>query len=79
MLGGALLGQKKYAAAEPLLRTGYEGLKERAAKTPGADTPGSPIKVRLTEAVQRLIDLYTAWDKPDQAAEWRKKLDASKQ
>ena len=35
-------------------------------------------KVRMTEAVQRLIDLYTAWDQPDQAAEWRKKLDESK-
>ena len=35
-------------------------------------------KVRVTEAIQRLIDLYTAWDKPDQAAEWRKKLDAAK-
>jgi len=25
LLGGALLGQRKYAAAEPLLLTGYEG------------------------------------------------------
>jgi eukaryotic-like serine/threonine-protein kinase len=73
LLGGALLGQKKYAEAEPLLRTGYEGLKERAANFPPEG------KVRVTEAIQRLIDLYTAWDKPDQAAEWRKKLDALKQ
>src|SRR5207302_8831601 len=72
MLGGALLGQKKYADAEPLLRSGYEGLKEREAKIPPQG------KVRLTEAIQRLIDLYTAWDKPDQAAEWRKKLGESK-
>jgi tetratricopeptide (TPR) repeat protein len=28
-LGGALLGQKKYAEAEPLLRQGYEGMKAR--------------------------------------------------
>ena len=73
MLGGVLLAQKKYADAEPLLRAGYDGLKERAAKIPPQG------KVRLSEAIQRLIDLYTAWDKPDQAAEWRKKLDASKQ
>ena len=71
LLGGALLGQKKYAAAEPLLRAGYEGMKEREIKLPPQG------KVRMTEAVQRLIDLYTAWDQPHQAAEWRKKLDAS--
>src|SRR5262249_47610441 len=29
MLGGALLGQQRYAAAEPLLRAGYEGMKLR--------------------------------------------------
>ncbi len=29
MLGGALLGQKKYDAAEPLLLKGYAGLKQR--------------------------------------------------
>src|SRR5262249_11878259 len=27
LLGGALLGQQKYAEAEPLLRQGYQGLK----------------------------------------------------
>jgi len=32
LLGGALLGQKKYADAEPLLRVGYKGLKSRAEK-----------------------------------------------
>jgi hypothetical protein len=73
LLGGVLLGRKEYADAEPLLRAGYEGMKERAATIP------PQVTVRLTEAIQRLIDLYTAWDKPDQAAEWRKKLDESKQ
>ena len=73
MLGGALLGQKKYADAEPLLRAGYDGMKDREATIPPQG------KVRLTEAIQRLIDLYTAWDKPDQAAEWRKKLGEPKQ
>jgi eukaryotic-like serine/threonine-protein kinase len=31
MLGGALLGQKKYAESEPLLLSGLEGMKEREA------------------------------------------------
>jgi len=29
MLGGSLLGQKRYAEAEPLLLSGYEGMKQR--------------------------------------------------
>ena len=33
-LGGVLLGQKKYADAEPLLLQGYEGMKQREAKIP---------------------------------------------
>ena len=34
---------------------------------------------RLTEALERLVQLYDAWEKPDQAAEWRAKLpDAAK-
>jgi hypothetical protein len=30
LLGGALLGQKKYAEVEPLLLKRYEGMKQRA-------------------------------------------------
>jgi len=73
MLGGALAGQKKYADAESLLLTGYEGLEQREAKI-----PTSLRTVRLTEALQRLIDLYTAWEKPDEADEWRKVLEERK-
>ncbi len=34
MLGGALLGQQKYAEAEPLLLAGYDGMKQREAADP---------------------------------------------
>jgi tetratricopeptide (TPR) repeat protein len=34
MLGGSLLGQKHYADAEPLLLSGYEGMKQREGKIP---------------------------------------------
>src|SRR5262245_48599728 len=34
VLGGALLGQKKYADAEPLLLAGYEGMKKREVNIP---------------------------------------------
>ena len=69
MLGGALAGQKKFQEAEPLLVEGYSGMKEREAKIPAAG------KTRLPEAIRRLVDLYTAWEMPEQAAEWQKKLD----
>jgi serine/threonine protein kinase len=61
LLGGALLGQKKYEDAEPLLRAGYEGMKLRAEKIPAAG------KVRLAEALDRLIELAEATNKPEEA------------
>ena len=33
-LGGSLMGQKKFAEAEPLILAGYEGMKAREAKIP---------------------------------------------
>jgi serine/threonine protein kinase/lipopolysaccharide biosynthesis regulator YciM len=71
-LGDALLLQRKHADAEPLLREGYEGLKQREAMIPAQG------KARLAEALHRLVQLYDAWGKPDEAARWRKKLDAAK-
>jgi len=53
--------QKQYAAAELLLLQGYE--------------PPQAKDLRLREALERLVQLYDAWGKPDKAAEWRKKLE----
>ncbi len=72
MLGGSLLGQKKYTDAEPLLLAGYEGMKQHEADIPAQG------KIRLTEAIQRLVDLYDATDQKDKAVEWRTKLEAAK-
>jgi tetratricopeptide (TPR) repeat protein len=72
LLGAAMLGQKKYAEAERLLLDGYEGMKQREAKIP------SEGKFRLTEAVERLVQLYESWGRPEQAANWRKELEARK-
>jgi eukaryotic-like serine/threonine-protein kinase len=66
MLGAALLGLKKYADAEPLLRSGYEGMKARADKIPPQFRD-----VRLGEALDRLITLAEATDKPDEAKAWK--------
>ena len=69
MLGGALLGQKKYADAEPLLSTGYEGMKARE-KNPGNDVARLAMKILIPEAVDRLIALYTALEHPDGVKKW---------
>jgi serine/threonine protein kinase/DNA-binding SARP family transcriptional activator len=69
LLGGSLLGQKKYAEAEPLLLAGLEGMLNRDAKIP------PPAKVRLTEALQRLVQLYEETNKPEEAAKWRAELE----
>jgi eukaryotic-like serine/threonine-protein kinase len=68
LLGGSLLGQKKYGEAEPLIVAGYEGMKAREAKIP---PPGMP---RLAEGGERVIRLYDEWGKKDKAAEWRTRL-----
>ena len=70
LFGGALLGLKKYAAAEPLLLTGYEGMKKQEARIPAL------AKARLVEAAERLVKLYETLGKEDEAAKWRKELEA---
>ena len=68
-LGGSLLGQKKYAEAEPLLLSGYAGLKQREDQIPVSK------KSLLGEALRRLVHFYQATQQPDAAASWQAKLD----
>jgi len=72
LLGGALAGQTKFQEAEPLLVEGYSGMKEREAKIPPA------AQTRLPEAIRRVVDLYTAWEKPDEAEKWKEILEKEK-
>src|SRR5262249_15808856 len=65
MLGGALLGQEKYGDAEPLMREGYEGMKQRRDKIPAQS------KDRLTRALEWLIELADATGKLDDAERWK--------
>ena len=57
-LGECLLAQKRYAEAEPLLLAGYAALKMRL---------GDPNSIYVPVA-RRLYELYTAWNKPAEAA-----------
>jgi eukaryotic-like serine/threonine-protein kinase len=67
-LGGALLGQKKHGEAEPLIVSGYQGMKAREPKIPPTGQP------RFAEASERVVKLYEAWGKPDKVAESRARL-----
>jgi serine/threonine protein kinase/tetratricopeptide (TPR) repeat protein len=68
MLGGVLAAQARYAEAEPLVIGGHEGLHAREAKIP------SNLKYYASEAAERVVRLYEAWGKPEQAREWGRKL-----
>ena len=65
LLGVALLGQKKYADAEPLLLKGYEGMKQREKTIP------PEANTRIPEALDRLIELANATNKPDDVKKWQ--------
>ncbi len=69
MLGDLLRLQKKFVEAEPLLVSGYEGLKARRSQM----IVPSPQRF-LAERGSRIIDLYEAWGKKDKAEEWRARL-----
>jgi serine/threonine protein kinase/tetratricopeptide (TPR) repeat protein len=65
LLGGSLLGQKKYAEAEPFLLKGYAGMKQRESSIPPQGATAIP------EALDWLVELYTAINRPDEAKKWR--------
>src|SRR5262249_46320300 len=68
LLGAALLGQKKYADAEPLLLHGAKELVAQAANL-------SPANRQLALAVvQRIAELYETAQQPEQAEGWRQRL-----
>ncbi|MCS7046732.1 MAG: tetratricopeptide repeat protein, partial [Gemmataceae bacterium] len=76
LLGGALVGRagrvsdaaekaKLFAEAEPLLVKGYEGMKARAKTIPPA------ARQLLPEALDRLVELYTATGQPEQVKKYQ--------
>jgi tetratricopeptide (TPR) repeat protein len=65
LLGEALLRQKKYVEAEPLLVKGYDGMKAREKAIP------EQARNRLPETLDRLIELFTATNRPDEAQKWQ--------
>jgi eukaryotic-like serine/threonine-protein kinase len=68
LLGASLAGQSKFAEAEPLLVDGYEGMTRQEEASSITSQP------ELDKAVQRIVQLYESWGKPDKAATWKEKL-----
>ncbi|HVJ82140.1 MAG TPA: serine/threonine-protein kinase, partial [Planctomycetia bacterium] len=64
-LAAVLLRRKEYPEAEKLLLASFAALKQRQQSLP----PGR--RFRLLQAADLLIDLYTATNKPVDAAKWR--------
>jgi tetratricopeptide (TPR) repeat protein len=73
-LASNLLAQKKYEAAESLLIQGYQGMKS-SEKTQVPDHHGPSPQRQLTEALEKLVQLYDDWGKKHEADKWRKELD----
>ena len=69
ILGACLTGLKRYEEAEPLLLHSY----------PIIARDRGPHHRRTAEALQRLVDLFDGWGKPEQAAEYRAILQAGTQ
>jgi tetratricopeptide (TPR) repeat protein len=67
ILGHCLAQQRRFAEAEPLLLSGYEGLA-RATEAPAK---------WLAQSLDRVIELYERWKRPEQAEQWRKKRPAA--
>ncbi|HMP01293.1 MAG TPA: serine/threonine-protein kinase [Gemmatales bacterium] len=73
-----LMKQKKFAEAEPLLLEAHGSWQKRVElrRDSAADTEQDRAllaaeKKRLVEHLDRLIELYTAWEKPDEVKKWQ--------
>jgi tetratricopeptide (TPR) repeat protein len=68
-LGGILAAEKKFAEAEPLLLSGYEGIKRRESQAPAGERP------EVKRPLERLIQFYQAISQPEKAMPWQQRLD----
>jgi non-specific serine/threonine protein kinase/serine/threonine-protein kinase len=69
VLGAALAGLRRYAEAEPLLLSGYDGMRQRLSRMPAKE------RKWVRSSGEQIVDLYSRWPKPEQAARWRAKLE----
>jgi serine/threonine protein kinase/tetratricopeptide (TPR) repeat protein len=67
ILGGCLTALGKYDDAEPLVLSSYETLH----------APRWAPPAQTSKSLDRVVQLYEAWGKPEQAAMWRNQRDAN--
>ncbi len=67
-IGDNLIDLQRYEDAERLLLAGYEGMRLRQ------DDISAKRQYRLIEAIEKLVRLYDAWQRGDEATFWREKL-----
>lgn len=70
LLGESLLGQQRFAEAEPLILRGYEEMKKGEAKHHIGDR-------RIREAGERVIRFYEVTGQPEKVREWRAKISST--
>ena len=64
LLGAALVGQGKYAEAEPQLLSSYDQLQKLSVAFARPIPAGG----------DRIVELYYRWQKPEKAVEWRHRI-----
>ena len=73
LLGVCLLAQKKNAEAAPLIEEGYKEIKKRETTFDAYQR-----RMGVTQALERLVQLYDATGNAAEAERWRKELAARK-
>jgi tetratricopeptide (TPR) repeat protein len=68
LLGACLAAQARFAEAEPLSVAAYDGLRHQIAIP-------RDNRWALDQAAERIVQLYRAWGRPQQAAEWSQRLE----
>ena len=70
MLGASLAAQRKFGESEPLLISGYEGLRSTTRTSNTANTSWFTPE----QAGEAIVQLYADWGRPAEQAEWSKKI-----
>jgi tetratricopeptide (TPR) repeat protein len=68
LLSASLAGQRRYAEAESLLLSGYQGMLLRKTTIPWER------RSALNYGAEWILQLYESWGKPDGVVEWRDRL-----
>jgi hypothetical protein len=70
LLGAGLSAQKKFAEAEPLMTSSYEGMGRSSRVTNAA------VRFSREDAGKAIVELYKNWGKPALQSEWETRIKA---